>query len=78
MGFRHILPEGPKFCCYKMRSDHMEHMPVAQKDPALWIEHLQGINLCLVAICHDDSGLDLKAGFPDPFDKKGNIFCCPV
>ena len=73
-----LLPEGFEFCHYEMRSDRVEHMPVAQKYPTLWIHCLQGIDLCLVAICHDDCGLDLWVGVPNPFDKKSNIFRCPV
>ena len=32
-----LLPEILEFRRYEMRSDRAEHMPVAQKDPALWI-----------------------------------------
>ena len=51
---------------------------MAQKDLALWIHCFQSIDLCLVAICHDDGGPDPRAGIPDPFDKKGDIFHCPI
>jgi hypothetical protein len=73
-----FLPEDFKFRCDEMRSDRVEHMPMAQEYPTLRIHCLQGVNLCLVTICHDDSGPDLWIGVPDPFDKEGNNLRCPV
>lgn len=42
------------------------------------MHHLQVFNLCLVTICYDNGRLDLRANVPDLFDKKGNVFCCPI
>ena len=36
-----LCPECLELCCHKTQSDHTEHMPVAQKNLALWIHHLQ-------------------------------------
>jgi hypothetical protein len=53
-------------------------MPYAQVNCALWIDSLERVDLGLVAISHNDRGLNRQAGIPDPSEEKRNHCCHPV
>jgi len=53
-----------------MGPDHAEHMPRAEKNPALWVHSLERRYLGLIAIGHYYTGPDQWTGILDPFDKE--------
>ena len=57
-----------------MQSHRAQYVPGAQINCAPRIDGLDRIDLGLVAIGHNDRGLDRRAGIPDPLEEKGD--CC--
>ena len=65
-----LFPQCLELGGYEMTPDCAEHVPRAEKNPALWVDNFERRYLRLIAIGHDYTGPDQWTGVLHPFEKE--------